>query len=331
MLTTLLSQYQSKYELIPSFEVIHFQQTIKNLLEDEKNVVNIINKAYPEAKIKKISSKEGQKLLNFNSFVVDTFNKDYVLFLDNIDKIILVNDRSFFAALSDDVKKEKVIKYFQLIEEDEDFSIKFIKILENINFKNDSSFDFCIEKYAKTIEGFFKSENKNLLLNFIFSKNYSYNHSILLLKYCVENDLIDVNFEYNNKNIIAMLSNAEFDEKFFNELITKGIKINLDKKIKDNTLRDYCLKNAATKLLLAIYKNAIPKNKVEKECNYAINYVNEHEIEMVFTFLENKDDIKEFKEKCNLIILENTAQLEKEKIEENFVINKEFDNNKKRL
>ena len=171
--------------------------------------------------------------------------------------------------MPDNIKKEKFIKYFQLIEKDEDFLIKFIKILENINFKNDLSFDFCIEKYAKTIEDFFKSENKNLLLNFIFSKNYSYNHSILLLK--------------------------------------------------------------ATKLLLAIYKNAIPKNKVEKECNYAINYVNEHEIEMVFIFLENKDDIKEFKEKCNLIILENTAQLEKEKIEENFVINKEFDNNKKRL
>lgn len=69
-----------------------------------------------------------------------------------------------------------------MIEKNEDFSVKFIKVLKNIKLRKDSSFDFCIEKYTKTIESFFKSENKNLFLNFIFSKEYSYNHSILLLK-----------------------------------------------------------------------------------------------------------------------------------------------------
>ncbi|HCJ8466459.1 TPA: hypothetical protein NV714_000132 [Escherichia coli] len=37
---------------------------------------------------------------------IETFNKDYVLFLENIDKVISVNDHSFFAALSDDFLKK---------------------------------------------------------------------------------------------------------------------------------------------------------------------------------------------------------------------------------
>lgn len=36
MLKTLLSKYHSKYELFPGFETINFEQTIKNILKDEK-------------------------------------------------------------------------------------------------------------------------------------------------------------------------------------------------------------------------------------------------------------------------------------------------------
>lgn len=268
--------------LLPTGEVIlDMKKTLNSILNDEAQALSMLKEIYPEINQDSITSIKTQKVKecfrNINKYTTDFFEENHSLLLANIKQ---ANDSFLLLHITEKTLQEKITLF--LDENPNKFNERFTLIVKNLDSKHNNIMDYLSTTYVDKFPNLLNSEYKEPLLDILFSEYYQ--HTFPIVKSFVYQDLISIDYTNKKRNIINQFSKTIYDQDFFNEIVKKSKKINIE------DARPGCFEKASFDLLLNIYKeNKLSVEELTEELNKYESFVKEERSGLYFLIADFED------------------------------------------